>query len=166
MKVVEEESGNLVITDFDEMEAYRIACKIEEDGIEFYKRLADKIIIDKTKQIIAFLLSQEEKHLKFFLECLSRLREKKEDLSEEIDLLSSMDYGIFQPYQSIAELDNILNQPRRALKLGIVIENNSIKFYAACKNNISSQEAKKRVALIILEETKHREILEDALNHL
>ena len=37
MKIVEQD-GKLAITDFNEEEAYEIACNIEKEGIKFYKK--------------------------------------------------------------------------------------------------------------------------------
>ncbi len=41
MKIADQ-AGKLVITDFNEEEAYKIACNIEREGIRFYKKLMDK----------------------------------------------------------------------------------------------------------------------------
>lgn len=34
---VEEKNNKLVITDFNEIDAYKIAYKVEKDGLDFYK---------------------------------------------------------------------------------------------------------------------------------
>lgn len=143
---IEEKEGNLVITDFNELEAYKIACKIEADGIDFYK----------SKEVFNFLLAEEQKHLKLFNELLFKLKEGREDSFEGDDLLSTIDYGIFMPVKKI-------NSPREALQLGIIIEDRSIKFYEFCKDRVSSNTAKKEISNIISEEHKHKELLEEML---
>ncbi len=40
---IEEREGKLVIVDFNELEAYKVASKIEKDGIRFYDNLIQKI---------------------------------------------------------------------------------------------------------------------------
>lgn len=147
---IEEKEGNLVITDFNEIEAYKIACKIEADGISFYKKFLSEF------SEVDFLLKEEQKHLKLFNELLFNLKEKKEDSFEGDDFLSTIDYGIFMPVKKI-------NSPREALQLGIIIEDRSIKFYEFCKDKVSSNTAKKEISNIISEEHKHKELLEEML---
>lgn len=163
---IEEKGTELVIVDFDEIEAYKIAEKIEKDGIEFYQKLLDTVTSPKSKEILNYLLKEEYAHLKFFGESIFRLRSKKEETSEDEDVLNSMDYGIFCLYENLDELKNILNNPKKAVRLGIVIEDKSTKFYESCKAHIESQAAKKELDVVIDEESKHRQMLEDMLNHL
>ena len=163
---IQEKKDTLVIVDFDEFEAYRIACKIEQDGLQFYEKLAGKAENSGVSQTLNFLLGEERKHLKFFEDSLSRIRNEKEDSAEDNDLLTSMDFGIFQPYQSIAELEDTVKDMPKALRLGVAIEDKSIKFYQACSGNISSAETKNGLALIIGEERKHKDLLETLLKVL
>jgi len=163
---IEEKDGSLVIVDFNELGAYKIACKIEKDGIDFYKKLSGKITQDKPKEILTFLLNEEKKHIKLFEELLFKMRQKKEDGFEEDDLLGTIDYGIFQPYQDSKELENILDNPKKALKLGLIIEDKSIKFYESCRDHVSVEETKKEISNIIQEERRHKQLLEDIQNKL
>ncbi|MCM8778186.1 MAG: ferritin family protein [Candidatus Omnitrophica bacterium] len=157
-----EKNGNFIITDFSELEAYKIACKIETDGIDFYQRLLEKTSEERLKETLNFLLLEERKHLKIFEEAKFELRKRVDDSSDE-DLLSSMDFGIFQPYQSIDELNQVLDNPQKAFKLGIIIEDKSIKFYTLCKEKVSAEEAKRELSKIIQEEYQHKKLLADML---
>lgn len=163
---IEEKAGKLIISDFDEFEAYRIASKIEQDGIDFYGSLLAAITEAKVKDGLNFLLGEERKHLAFFEKCLSALRRAKDDPSEDNDLLSSMDYGVFQPYQAMKGFKEALGHPQKALRLGIKIEDNSIKFYESCAENVSSPDTKKEISAIIGEERNHKRILEQMLEGL
>lgn len=160
---IEEKNGQLVIVDFNELEAYKIACKIEEDGLHFYKKLMEKISGDAPKSALAFLIKEEEEHLKFFEESLFKLEEKEEDSFEGDDLLSTMDYGVFRPYEDSQELEKILSDMNRTLHLGIVIEDKSIKFYEFCKRKVKDKKVKAEISKIIKEERKHKQHLEDML---
>ena len=75
-----------------------------------------------------------------------------------------MDFGIFKPYKDVEELENIVTDIDRALKLGIIVEDKSIQFYKLCFNNISSEKAKKELEFIIKEEKKHKSLLQSILN--
>ena len=126
---IEEKGADLVITDFSELETYKIAIKIEKDGISFYENLIKDEKHINAKQELEFLLQDEKKHLKTFEKHLYELREKENDNFETDDLLDYMDYGIFHPYQDIKDLSEILNDEKKALRLGIALEDKSIKFY-------------------------------------
>ena len=161
---IEEKDDALVIVDFDELEAYRIACKIENDGLEFYKNLLEAVNETAAKKAIQLLIGEEKKHLNLFEKCLSRLRQQKEDTSEDNDLLGSLDYGIFAAFQGAIGLKEAVRGKESALRLGIAIENNSIRFYGALKDKVPSQETKVEISNIIKEEFKHKQVLENALS--
>ena len=156
---IEEREGKLTIVDFNELEAYKIAAKIEQDGISFYENLANGVKQDGAKEKLEHLLEEEKKHLKFFEWCLSKVEEKLEDGFEEDDLLKYMDYGVFQPYQHMNQMKDIIDDVDKALDIGIIVEDRTVKFYQACKDKITSQEAKKEIQNIIDEEEKHKELL-------
>ena len=63
---IKEKSGKLVVTDFDEFTAYRIASRIEEEGIEFYKKVAQSIVDQDIKDKFNYLIDQEKDHSNFF----------------------------------------------------------------------------------------------------
>jgi rubrerythrin len=155
-----------VIVDFNEFDAFRIACKIEKDGILFYTQLASSIKIPEPKEILEFLLEEEKKHLKIFEEHLGRLRQVKEDVGEDNDLLTSMDFGVFQPYQGLKDLGDIMTNIPKALRLGLMIEDKSIKFYVACSFEVSMKETKEELLNIIAEEKRHKSLLERIIGTL
>ncbi|MDD5730318.1 MAG: ferritin family protein [Candidatus Omnitrophica bacterium] len=163
---IEEKEGALVITDFDEVEAYKIACKIEKDGLEFYKGLKDAVKSKETGKAIELLTGEEQKHLAFFERAIFTIREHSEDLSEDNDLLESMDYGIFSPYKNTKELKKAIKNREDALRLGIIIEDNSIRFYSELIGRIKSETAIKGLAVIIKEESSHKQLLENILREL
>ncbi len=160
---IEEKHGQFVITDFNEFEAYRIAAKIEKDGVWFYGKLLECASDEATKNALNFLIEEERKHLKFFEECLGKLRQEKEDASEESDLLTSMDFGIFQPYQGMDEVCKVAGDRKKALSLGILVEDKSISFYEACKTHVKSSETKEALEKIIADEQNHKKELEKVL---
>lgn len=109
------------------------------------------------------MIEQENDHLKFFQDCLFELRKGQEDENEDDDLLEAMEFGIFQPYKSIQDLEKILTQPKEALKLGVIVEEKSIKFYESCRDKVSSLSVKQHLSSIIDEEKKHKALIESVL---
>lgn len=163
---IEEKQGNLVIIDFNELEAYKIAVKIEEDGLRFYNKLLEKNIFKKATDVLSFLLNEEKKHLKFFEGCLTALRQISEDSFEEDNLFKDIDYGVFSPYDGLKDLEKKIDVANKALKLGLIIEDNSIKFYSACSEKVNSSQAKNEIAKIIEEEKKHKALIQDLIDTL
>lgn len=163
---IEEMKDEFVITDFNELEAYKIACKIEKDGIDFYEMISRSEKNEASRKELRFLIKEEEEHLKFFEGCLFDIREKIEDKFEEDDLLGYMDYEIFQPYQSIKGLADKIEDAKKTLHLGVLIEEKSIKFYKACRDKVLSLSAKRELSNIIEEEKRHKRRFEDMLSRL
>ena len=160
---IKEKNGELAIVDFDELEAYKIARKIESDGMDFYHRLQEKTDDEKLRKVLSFLIKKEREHLQFFEERLFKMREEKEESFEENDLFGAMDYGVFQPYQSMDDLDKALNNVKKAFKLAVIIEDHSIKFYNLCKDRVTSRGAKEEITKIIGEEKKHKKLFEELM---
>ncbi|MFA5117738.1 MAG: ferritin family protein [Candidatus Omnitrophota bacterium] len=160
---IQEKNGNFEVVDFDAVEAYKIACKIETDGLEFYAYLLKNVAAEPARKALFYLLKEEQKHLSLFESRLSELRQRTSDLSEDDDLLSSMEYGIFQPYKNIEELALLVRDPAKALRLGLKVEDVSIGFYEACRNNVISPQAKEEISSIIKEEQKHKRLLQEIL---
>ena len=163
---IEDKEGKLVITDFDEVEAYEIASAIEKEGIRFYTELKNQQKDNNVKEMLEFMVQDEKNHLKFFEAALVDLEAKLERPDEDNDLVGSMNFGIFQPYESIENLNDVINDNKKALKLGLVSEEKAINFYHECKNKVSSQETKKELDKIISEEQKHKALFEKKLQEL
>lgn len=163
---IKNENNKLIVTDFDEIEAYIIACKIEEDGIYFYKKLRDVEKSPEALKTIDFLIKEEQKHLKTFNSRLYELRENSDNDYDENDLLTSMDYGIFKPCKDVEDLEKAINNEKRVLSFGIIIENKSIEYYTVLSKNISEEKAKSEIANIIKEENRHKELLEELLKKI
>ncbi len=149
---IEEKSGALVITDFDEIEAYKIAAAIEKEGISFYEKLAVQETRSAIGESIRSLITEEKEHLKFFESLRDEAKTRLEE-NEDEDLLASLDYGIFWPYIG---LDN-LNDTARAWELAAAVEQRCIEFYGKCRDQVSSAGTKQALGKIIDEESRHRE---------
>jgi rubrerythrin len=163
---IKEWGGRFVVSDFNEVEAYKISRKIESDGIAFYQSLLEKAGDRKTKETLEFLLQEEKRHLKFFENQLFLMREEGEESYEDDEMLGSMDYGIF-PKTSSEDTEKMAGTDAiRTFGLGIVMEKRSIQFYEACSERVSDKKTVSELEKIIQEETKHKQILEDAVRKM
>ena len=163
---IEEKNGEFIITDFNEAEAYKIASKIEQDGIDFYTKVLDEATDTVVKEKISYLLNEEKKHLKFFQERLFEVSEDKADGFEEDNLLGYMEYEVFKPFLDAKDLPENIKDARKALNLGIIAENSSIDFYLSLQAQVTSPETKNKLFAIIEEEKSHKELFEQLLNQI
>ena len=162
---IEDKNGILVIVDFNDLEAYKIARKVEKDGIAFYKKLLDLAINDKTRAVLEALLEEEKKHLKFFEDMMFSIREE-EWIEKEDDLLDDLNYGIFPDNIPELEVSQFLDKPEKAVGLGIVMERRTIEFYQACRKKVLNEKAKKEIGKIIEKESEHKNILQGLLRDI
>lgn len=151
--------GAISIIDFDAIEAFKIACKIESDGIEFYSALAQKTVNPDAKVLFMKLKTEEERHLEFFVKKLEQARSKAQESFEEDDLISYMDYGIFNDTKQAEILAVSGGDLKRALDYAINNEKVTVSFYNECWMEISSFEGASALKEIIKEEERHIDIL-------
>ena len=95
-----------------------------------------------------------------------RVKRGIDDPFEDDDLLEHLNYPVFRPYTSIGDLHEVLKDAKKAIRLGIIIEENSEKFYHACMERVSDENAKEEFSRIIEEEQKHKLLLEDIIAKL
>ena len=157
---IEENNDSFVIVDFDEFEAYYLACKLEKDGLRFYRRLDQVSLEEKIKQTIKLLIQEELNHLIFFEQQLALLRKEKEDFVEDNDLIANLNLGIFK----LDENDiNQFSDYNKIFTLAIKLEEKTILFYQQVQKNISTLLAQSALAKIIDEEKKHKRLLESLI---
>lgn len=160
---IECRDDSLTVTAFDAIEAFKIACKIEKDGIEFYRNLAVQEPDPSAKIIFEYLANEEKKHLAFFERQLVQARKTGTEEFEDDDIFSCIEYGIFELYKSIDDLPALLADIKKALKLGIQVEKRSVQFYGVCKDSITDTAVKEALQTIIDEEKSHARKISDLL---
>lgn len=147
---VRDTGSAIQIYDFNAVEAYTIACKIEREGIRFYGLLIEKTAHAGVKELLTCLRNAEEEHLKLFehlLEGAEQIAERRDD----DDLLDSVDDNVF----SISEPEAYAADFEQALQMGIIIEKRSLAFYLAVEKNTESSEGKNALRKVIDEERTH-----------
>ncbi len=137
-----------------------IALRVENEGADFYRDLAESSNNENQGSVFRFLSSQERSHAETFRTLLKRFEEEAielvnwddagaymEDLTKEAvfsgrlhDAMSSSDYD-------------------EAIALAIEVEKKSITFYRSFVNNVKTETAD-ALEKIIAEEEKHIELLE------
>jgi rubrerythrin len=157
---IEDKFGKWQIEGFNDLEAYRIAFRLEQEGTVFYKLLIERFGDEKDRNIITILLNQNKSHLEYFWKGYVQ-REKKEKLYEKIDLLS---YGIFLPYHdNLQTLKATLLNRAKSVHVAIDIENIVLKYYEAWHAKLPLGSEKNELTNIIKDENKHKVLLQDLL---
>lgn len=142
------------------------AIKMEKDGIDFYEKAADKSSHPFGKEMFLSFMKDEERHL---------------NVLENI--LTDMDFSGFEKYFDKTpreEIKTVFNQIKgeikkrvtaspdelEVLKIGMKMEDESVRFYQNWFDKISSEQAKKLLARLVLEEKEHYKILENTHSFL
>jgi len=151
------------IYDFDELEAYRIACKMEADGIYFYSRMLEEMLKPQMIEVLELLLGEERNHLKHFEEKLEEV-EPKYDVEEEGETLADIvDSKVFDILHDPERVADILCTPQEAVRMGIEVEKRSIAFYRQILKNTSDRTGQTTLQKLVQEEQAHLKRLEGLL---
>jgi len=144
---------------FEAREIVAIAIEIEENGEEFYMRIANVMKNRQVKETFEFLAGEERKHRNSFREIQQRLGEFKPIYESYPDeylnyVKALVEENIFTKERAGQLLANKLKTPTAALDTAIGLEKDSILFYNEMKNFVSESEHKP-IDEIIQQEKEH-----------
>jgi len=142
------------IYDFNAKEAFKVAHKLESEGISFYKKILDTAKDPKVKEVLNYLLEEEKDHLQLFEKMIEHEDPEALDDSGE-DILDILDTGVF----TLPKDEELTTDLDRALQLGINIEKRSLAFYVEMVKHTDNEVGKAALKKIIDEEKKHWEEL-------
>jgi len=146
------------------------AIKMEKDGIDFYKKSADKVSHPFGKEMFLSFMKDEERHL-------NTLKE----------ILTDLDFSDFEKYFDKTpqeEIKTVFNQIKDEMKkevtagpdeleileIGMKMEDKSVGFYQNWLEETSikkaNKKAKKLLERLVLEEKEHYKILENTYSFL
>jgi rubrerythrin len=148
-------TDEIKIFDFDELEAFRIARKLERDGVYFYARMRDEVLTPEIRDVIDMLISDERNHLSLFEEKVADLCREQKVLDEDETLADIVDSHVMDTLKDSEQVANILCDPQEALRLGISTEKRSISFYSNLLQNTRDESGRDALANIISEEEEH-----------
>lgn len=154
MQVSVSKDGKIDITDFSPTQAYKIAIHMENEGIEFYYDLLNKVRDKEVSREIDFLIKEEESHLSTFEGLLNKEKTAVGDEFEEDDIVNYMNTHVFDVSFEKEKAKNIEHR-HTALEEAMNMERRSIVFYEGCLQNSKDAIAKEAFAKILEEEKKH-----------
>lgn len=147
---------DIIISGFDELEALKIAMKIETDGEKYYKSVLAKTSDERMKRTFKRLAEDEGTHfLKFKGLFEVELRRRGIDpasVDTEEGIFTYMDSGIFS---KDAEAKTV----RDAVLDAQIVELRSILFYNTILKNTKNEGSRQALNEIIEQERMHLNIL-------
>jgi len=164
----------MIQTNFNELEALRIAIQIEERGKEFYEKSTSLVFDNDIKLMLARLAEQERDHALTFREIYNELLKKERSFNDDYlfdpevsAYLNSMAASSIFPLDSkLNELIQDIKDVKDVLTVGIKVEKDSILFYTEMIINAKYVEAKEAFRRLLKEEKKHLMDLQTQLNNL
>jgi rubrerythrin len=151
---IKDSGEEIQIYDFNAKEAFKVAHKLESEGIIFYKKVLTMVKDPKVKEVLRYLLGEEEDHLQLFKKMIEREDPEAFDESGE-NILDIVDTGVF----TFPKDEKIAEDLDKAIQLGIHIEKRSLAFYLEMVKHTDNDEGKVALKKIIDEEKKHWEEL-------
>lgn len=151
------DGNEIKIYDFNALESFRIARKIEKEGIALYNKLKEAIPENGVRKVVDALLEEEKSHVEVF----EREVEARGGISDdEESLVDVLDSKVVSPLYETEGLDKVLCDRTEAIRLGLAVEHRAIAFYRSILENTGIEEGREALEKIIAEETKHAERLE------
>lgn len=145
----------------NEDEVYRVGMCIEEAGLDFYTKMADKATDPATKRVFRRLAKDEKEHLAFFesLELKtsgtlgSRPSEQDADVSRYV--CSLVDGGIFQSIAKMSGVARARFNPQKALELALQVEKDAVLYYTEAYAASTKRKSREALSRLIAEEKNH-----------
>jgi len=142
------------------------AIKMEKDGIDFYRKAADKSSHPFGKEMFLSFMKDEERHLNAFKETLTNLGfsdfEKYFDKTPREEIKTVFNQIRNKIKKKVAASPDELE----VLKIGMKMEDESVHFYQNWLGETSDERAEKLLERLVLEEKEHYKILENTYSLL
>lgn len=145
----------------NEDEVYRVGMCIEEAGLEFYTRMAEKADDPGTKRIFKRLAKDEAQHLAFF-ESLELKTSRgmgagpaEHDADTSKYVCSLVDGGIFANLGRMESLARRKFNPEKALELALQVEKDAVLYYMEAKAASKKRSTREALSRLIDEEKGH-----------
>ena len=156
MKIELAPDGTVRIGGFNAIQAYRIARKMENDGIAFYENVRGTTRDERIKTAVTVLIDSEKKHRSFFEDALEKSNARSDNGFEEDDIVDYVSSNVFENADK-KEARTVLDDARSVVALGAEFEKKAIAFYSALLQHTDDAESQKALRVIINEERQHLE---------
>jgi len=145
-------------------EVIRIAIRLEEDGIQFYKAASEKAHSKHLRDVLNLLAGHEAEHKSTF-QALARevgadlsARHHSRSISPE-NLQALTEAGVFPRPEEWDSAIASLHSAAQALRFGIKVEQGSIAFYESAARAAMSDDVRETFNRILAQERQHVRLL-------
>ena len=156
---------------FNADEIFEMAEQIERNGVTFYRAAAEKL--PSLRQVLLDLAAMEEEHEKTFADMRAQLSGREQepmvfdpDGEAQMYLRVVADGQVFNVKAEPAEQLTGQETAEDILKIAIVLEKDSIAFYAGLKECVPPRAGRDKIEAIIREEFGHIATLNEKLSAL
>ena len=145
----------------NEDEVYRVGMCIEEAGLDFYTKMAEKAGDQATKRIFRRLAKDEKEHLAFFesLELKTAMGMGSGPAEHDADtskyVCSLVDGGIFNNLGKMEALARRKFNPEKALELALQVEKDAVLYYMEAHAASKKRSTREALGRLIDEEKSH-----------
>jgi rubrerythrin len=145
----------------NEDEVYRVGMCIEEAGLDFYTKMAEKSDDQATKRVFKRLARDEKHHLAFFESLELKTAKGMGAGPAEIDadtskyVCSLVDGGIFSALGKMEDLARRKFDPEKALELALSVEKDAVLYYTEALLATKKRSTKEALARLVEEEKGH-----------
>jgi len=145
----------------NEDEVYRVGICIEQAGLEFYTRMAEKADDPQTKRVFQRLAKDEKAHLAYFesmeLKTAGGMGASTADADEDVSryVCSIVDGGIFRSLREMEKLGRAKFHPESALELALQVEKDAVLYYSEAHRANKKRAARQALERLIEEEKNH-----------
>jgi len=156
----------------NEDEVFRVGMCIEQAGLEFYTKMAEKAEDQATKRVFKKLAKDEKEHLKFFesmeLRTAGGMGARPAEMDSDVSayVCSIVDGGIFQGIEEMAKYQRRKFNPETALELALQVEKDAVLYYTEAMHSAKKKAAKQALKELVEEEKRHVVEISARLNRL
>jgi len=160
MEIKISENGTIELNDFNALQAYKIARKMEHDGLHFYKTILTQCHNDDITSALKYLLASEKDHLAFFEAKIEAAGADGDDGFEDEDIVDFLSADVFAVNDVGEACKTEFADSARALTFGYKMEQQAIQFYTALLEKTQDEVGRTALKEIINEEKRHLETLQ------
>lgn len=160
--------------EFNADEVFEMACQIERNGAEFYRRMSNKIKDNSIRKMLLDFAAMEKAHENVFKSMKKNLSSKQQAQTvfdpegEAAMYLKAMadlhvfDRGTDQDF-NVSDALSEEAKKRKVLRAAVNLEWEAISFYSVLKEHVPENLGKRDIDNIIKEEMRHVRLLTDSL---
>lgn len=151
-------------------DVFRVAVQLEQDGLAFYRRGRELNLNPGVVRVFAEIAADEEKHVRDFEDIYFTYKGDAPENAGEIKALAALEdlyrgtvFGGKHPPRE--QMEHLVSDAD-ALRLGIRMEEDAIRFYEGLIPFAEKDEAREAIDELIAQERKHASWLRGELSRL